>query len=164
MGTTEDMDIEAFRKSVDGTVLTVPRIDATGVHARAPEAVDALFHLPLLALAIMTIARSKEFRTVNLGRTVAALLVEHYRELRRSAHAIEGSLTLRRRCVHALVLLESVGLVTVSRDRKRVVELTAEGKRQIDKARATSTDLGLLIRGLRTSHSRATARRGTDER
>ena len=96
----------------------------------------------------MTAARAKGFRTVNLGRTVAALLVEHYRGLRGSAHAIEGSLTLRRRCVHALVLLESVSLVTVSRDRRRVVELTAEGKRQIDKARATSTDLGLLIRGL----------------
>ena len=149
MGTTEDMGIEAFRESVNGTALTVPRIAPARVRARAPEAVDALFHLPLLALAIMTAARSQGFRTVNLGRTVAALLVEHYRGLRGSAHAIEGSLTLRRRCVHALVLLESVGLVTVSLDRKRVVELTGEGKRQIDKARGTSTDLGLLVRGLR---------------
>ena len=33
----------------------------------APETVDALFHLPLLAMAIMTIARREKFQTMNLG-------------------------------------------------------------------------------------------------
>ena len=158
------MDIEAFRASVAGTVLGLRPVDPAEVRTRVPETVDALFHLPLLALAILTVARSNPFRTVNLGRNVATLLVERFYALRRSAHALEDSLTLRRRCVNALVLLEIVGLVAVSRDRKRIVTLTPAGKRQIDKARAASTDLGLLIRSLSVSYSKATARRDADER
>ena len=158
------IDIDTFRERVSGTTLRLPAIDPAEMRTRAPETVDALFHLPLLALAIMTIARSKPLRTVNLGGSVAALFVEHFYALRQRAHALEASLTLRRRCVNALVFLETVGLVTVSRDRKRTIELTAAGKGQLDKARTTETDLGLLIRGLRASHSRAVARRGIDER
>jgi hypothetical protein len=158
------MDIDAFRARVAGTPLHLPRVDPADVRTRVPETVDALFHLPLLALAIMTIARSKPFRTINLGRFVAALFVEHFYALRGAAHALELSLTLRRRCVSALVLLELVGLVTVSRDRRRMVELTPQGKAQIEKARSASTDLGLLVRGLRVSFSRSVARRGVDER
>ena len=158
------IDIDTFRERVSGAALRVPPIDPADMRSRVPETVDALFHLPLLALAIMTITRSKPFRTVNLGSFVAALLVEHFYALRQRAHTLEASLTLRRRCVNALVLLETVGLVTVTRDRKRIIELTPDGKARLDKARMAEGDLGVLIRGLRASHSRATARRGVDER
>ena len=158
------MDIDTFRGRVAGSAVRLPPVDPTEVRTRVPETVDALFHLPLLALAIMTIARAKPFRTVNLGSFVATLFVEHFYALRSRAHTLEVSLTLRRRCVNALVLLEAVGLVAVSRDRRRLIELTTDGKAQIDKARMAETDLGLLVRGLRASHSRAVARRGLYER
>jgi hypothetical protein len=158
------IDIDTFRERVSGTALRLPPIDSAGIRSRVPETVDALFHLPLLGLAILTIARAKPFRTVNLGSFVASLLVEHFYALRQRAHSLEASLTLRRRCVNALVLLETLGLVTVSRDRKRIIELTTDGKSRLDKARMAEGDLGVLIRGLRGSHSRASARRGTDAR
>src|SRR5690349_577812 len=110
-------DLELFAERAGSMRLRLPAGEAYARAAtEAPETVDALFHLPLLALAIMTIARREKFPTVNLGRRVAVLLVEHFSALRNSAHAMDTSLTLRRRCVSALVLLEIVGLVTVSRD------------------------------------------------
>lgn len=157
------IDLDAFRDRVAGAGVGLPAVEPADMRSRVPETVDALFHLPLLSLAILTIARAKPLRTVSLGGTVAALLVEHFYALKERAHALEASLTLRRRCVNALVLLETVGLVTVSRDRRRVIELTADAKLRLDKARRAEGNLGVLIRGLRESHSRAAARRGSDE-
>lgn len=77
---------------------------------------------------------------------------------------METSLTLRRRCVIALVFLEIVGLVTVSRDRKCVIELTPAGKASFDKARQNTTDLGMLARGLRRAQDKSAARIGFNDR
>ena len=74
---------------------------------------------------------------------------------------MDTSLTLRRRCVSALVLLEIVGLVTVSRDRWRFIELTPSGKKSLDEARQPATDLGMLVRGLRIAQDKSSARIGT---
>ena len=155
-------DLELFTERAGSMRLRVTAGEAyTRATTEAPETVDALFHLPLLALAIMTIARRERFQTVNLGRRVAALLVEQFSALRNSAHAMDTSLTLRRRCVSALVLLEIVGLVTISRDRWRFIELTPAGKKSLDDARRAADDLGLLVRGLRIAQDRSSARLGT---
>jgi hypothetical protein len=152
-------DLELFIVRAGNQRLQAPLgVDPTS--AAAPETVDALFHLPLLALAIMTIARRESFQTINLGRRVAALLVEHFDALHNSSHSIDSSLTLRRRCVSALVFLEMMGLATVSRDRWRFIELTPNGKRCLDDARQQATDLGLLVRGLRISQDKSAARLG----
>lgn len=155
-------DLELFAERAGNLRLRLPAGDSYAEAATgAPETVDALFHLPLLALAIMTIARRETFQTSNLGHRVAALLVEHFIALRNSAHAMDTSLTLRRRCVSALVLLEIVGLVTVSRDRWRFIELTPIGKKSLDDARQQADDLGLLVRGLRIAQDKSAARIGT---
>ena len=78
-------------------------------HTLAPESVDALFHLPVLALTIMTAARHKPFETVALGRTVARMLVERFTALRDTPRTLERSVTMRRRAVEALVFLEMAG-------------------------------------------------------
>ncbi len=157
-------DLQLFLERAGDTRLRLPDVRADQPRIGAPETVDALFHLPLLALAIMTIARRESFQTVNLGRRVAALLVEHFEALRKSAYAMETSLTLRRRCVSALVFLEIVGLISVSRDRRRTIELTQVGKESFDKARQGTSDLGMLVRGLRIAQDRSAARLGTDGR
>ena len=154
-------DLELFLESARNKRLRLPSGESYAHAATgAPEAVDALFHLPLLALAIMTISRRETFQTVNLGRRVAALFVEHFGALRNAAHAMDTSLTLRRRCVGALVLLEIVGLVTVSRDRWRFIELTPSGKKSLDEARQPASDLGMLLRGLRIAQDKSSARIG----
>jgi hypothetical protein len=124
---------------------------------------DALFHLPLLALAAMIIARRTPFRTAVLGRNVAMLLVEHFAALRRSPHGLETSLTLCRRCADALAFLEAAGLALISQDRQRIVTVTQAGKNHIDRAARDATDLGLLVRQLRINQERVMARIG-DER
>lgn len=158
------MDINAFLESLSGTGQRLPVASDSAASGRAPETIDALFHLPLLALAAMVIARNGPFRTVDLGRSVATLLVEHFAALRHSRHGIEMSFTLRRRCADALAFLEAVGLAAVSEDRQRIITLTPAGKSHLDNGSRDSSDLGLLIRRLRIAQERVTARVGNDER
>lgn len=158
------MDVDAFVESVSASGLRLSPANAGVAPGRAPETMDALFHLPLLALAMMVIARRTPFRTVVLGRNVAMLLIEHFAALRRSPHGLETSLTLRRRCADALAFLEAAGLASVSQDRQRIVTLTQAGKTHIDRGGRDGTDLGLLIRQLRITQERVRARVGNDER
>ena len=158
------MDIDSFLESVSATELRFPPVRDAGVRAHAPETIDALFHLPLLALAVMVIARRTPFRTVALGRKVAMLLVEHFKALRRSPHGLETSLTLRMRCAIALAFLEAAKLVAVSPDSRREVTLTPDGKRHFARAISLASDLGLLIRELARNQERVRVRTGGDER
>jgi hypothetical protein len=157
------MDVDAFLELVTPSEirLSVPGDDA--VQVRPPEKADALFHLPLLALAIMVIARHASFRTVALGRMVAVLLVEHFSALRTSPHGLETSVTLRRRCADALAFLEAAGLTVVTDDTLRYVSLTPSGKSHLELALRDTTDLGMFVRQMRRSHDRALMRFG-DER
>jgi len=155
------MDIDAFLNEVSDTDLRLPAVAPTAVGS--PEKMDALFHLPLLALAIMVIARQTPFRTTLLGRKIAMLLVEHFVALANSPQGVETSLTLRRRCADALAFLEAVRLVSVSSDNQRVVTLTEIGRRELDKAMQEESDLGLLVRQFRVKQDRVKARVG-DER
>lgn len=155
------MGVDAFLKSIteSGARLTVPPIDVS--KGRAPEAVDALFHLPLLALATMVIARRNPLHTTVLGRSIGLLLVAHFTALHRSASVLEMSVTLRRRCADSLAFLEAAALVSVSESQsQRLVSLTPEGKKHIDRASRDAGDLGLLVRRLRSSHARMIARSG----
>jgi hypothetical protein len=153
------MDVDAFLESVVAAKIRLPA--ATGAEpARAPDAADALFHLPLLALAVMVIARRTPFQTVALGRNVALLLAEHFAALRRMPQRLETSLTLRRRCADALAFLEAAKLASVSPDARREVTLTPTGRTQLDRAGRADNDLGLLVRQLRTNQERVKARAG----
>src|ERR1035441_10507631 len=152
------MDVDSFLERVSSTEIRLPAPDADATPGRAPETMDALFHLPLLAVAAMIIARRTPFRTAVLGRNVAILLVEHFAALRHSPHGLETSLTLRRRCADALAFLEAAGLAAVSQDNQRIVTLTQAGKNHIDHAARDNTDLGLLVRRLRISQERVMAR------
>ena len=154
------MNVDAFLESVSEKELKLRPQDGAALRARAPESIDALFHLPLLALAVMVIARRTPFQTFAMGRSAALLLAEHFSALRRSPHGLQTSLTLRRRCADALAFLEAAGLVTVSADGRRDVALSPAGRQHLDKMSRDRTELGLFVRQLRVSHERAKARVG----
>jgi hypothetical protein len=156
------MNVDAFLERISERNLSLPATRESS-NRRAPERIDALFHLPLLALAIMVIAHRKQFMTTVLGSNVALLLTEHFTALKHTPHALETSLTLRRRCADALAFLEAAGLIAVSPDRLRTVTLSSEGKANLDHATRDSTDLGLLLRQLKITQDRVIARIG-DER
>ena len=158
------MDVDAFLQSISAADLQLPRTSTATASAHAPETIDALFHLPLLALAVMVIVRRKPFLTLDLGRNVAMLLVEHFSGLRHSPHGLETSLTLCRRCAHALAFLEAGGLAIVSQNPQRIVSLTPNGKKHLDRAGRNGDDLGMLVRQLRTNQERVRARIGGNER
>lgn len=157
------MDVDAFLESVSKSELRLTAASSSELRAHPPETMDALFHLPLLALAMMVIARRTPFRTVALGRNVAMVLVEHFSALRRSPRGLKTSLTLRRRCADALAFLEAAKLVAVSPDSRREVTLTLAGKRHLDRAAREASDLGLFIRDLIRNQERVKARLGDDE-
>jgi hypothetical protein len=154
------MDLDALLERIGDTDIRFP-VPAGGVaHTSAPETVDALFHLPLLALVIMTAARHKPFPTVALGRTVARVLVERFRALRDTPTVLERSVTLRRRAVEALVFLEMAGLVIVSDDDRREISISAEGQGRLDRARRAQDEQAFFLRQLRSAQDRAVARQG----
>ena len=152
------MDLDVLLEQIGDADIRFPLPAGRIPDTRAPEDVDALFHLPLLALAIMTAARHRPFRTVDLGQTVARLLVERFTALRDTPGTLEHSVTMRRRLVDALVFLEAAGLVNVSLDDDREISLSDGGKTRLDRARRTLGDMGLLLRQLRTAQERATVR------
>ncbi len=153
------MNVDDFLASVSNSDLRVPL-----AHDRrnrlAPETVDALFAMPLLALTILVTARKRPFQTMHLGRIVSSALTDLFIALRRSVHSLESSLTLRRRCAEALAFLESARLVSVSEDEKRVVRLTDAGRMKLDRSLRDATDLGLLVRRLGIALERGHARQG----
>lgn len=155
------MNVDAFLERISERGHSLPATPESTV-ARAPERVDALFHLPLLALAIMIIARRQPFRTAVVGSYVALLFTEHFTGLKHTPHALETSLTLRRRCADALAFLEAARLVAVSPDRLRNVTLSSEGKSGLDRAARDSNDLGLLVRQLKITQERVVASVGNE--
>lgn len=158
------MGVDAFLESFSATDFRLP-VPVGAAVGRAPETMDALFHLPLLALAVVVIARRTPLQTSALGRRVAMLLVENFSALHHSKNGLATSLTLMHRCADALAFLEVAGLVTVSQDHRRTILLTPIGKSKIDRAsRDDSSDLGRLIRQLGLNQERVMARTGGDER
>src|ERR1700684_4255341 len=155
------MNVDAFLERISERNLSLPATRES-TNRRAPERIDALFHLPVLALAIMVIARRKQFMTTVLGSNVALLLTEHFTALKHTPHALETSLTLRRRCADALAFLEAAGLAAVSADRLRTVTLSSEGRTNLDRATRDATDLGLLVRQLKITQDRVIARIGDE--
>lgn len=154
------MNVDEFLQSVSDNDLKLRPQDSAALRARAPETIDALFHLPLLALAVMVIARRTPFLTLATGRNVALLLTEHFSALHRAPHALLTSLTLRKRCADALAFLEASGLITVSSDGRREVTLSVSGRQHFDKMTRDRSELGLFVRRLRVDLERAKARIG----
>jgi hypothetical protein len=130
---------------------------------RSPERVDALFHLPLLALAIMVIAQREKLISASVGRRVAALFTEHFGGLRTAGHTLEWSSTLRRRSAEALTFLEVAAFVGISSSERREIVLTQAGRSLLNRAMQENlTDTGALVRGLVRAAERSIARRGRE--
>lgn len=151
------MNIDDFAKQLahsDVRISISSQIDSK----RIPATDDALFHLPLLSLAILVLASRKDFTTAVVGNWVTRLLAEQFVALRRTSGALHSSLTLRRRSADALAYLEAVGLVVISNDHIRSIGLTELGKRKLRGVAGASNDGGLLYRQLVTNRQRVESR------
>ena len=156
------MNIDDFARDLtsNGFRLSVP--DTRGRH-QSPSTVDALFHLPLLSLAVMVLAMQPRLSTRSVGNLVIQLLSEHFHALRRSGSAIDTSMTLRRRCADAVAFLERARLIVVAESDDRTIAISDLGRTRMRQIRHKPTDEGLLVRQLMSSRDRSASRGSVGE-
>lgn len=151
------MKIDDFAEQVRSVGLRIS-ISSKPDANRAPATADALFHLPLLSLAILALASQKGFTTAVVGNWVGALMAEQFHALRWTSGGFHSSMTLRRRSADALAYLESLNFVDVSKDELRKISLSDLGKRKVRIILAAESDGGLLFRQLVTNRQRVISR------
>lgn len=115
---------------------------------------DGVFHVPLLALCILIIARSKkvDLWTADLAAWTGATLGRHFAGSPGTQRKLEWSLQHRKRCADALVFLENVQLVSVQETPQRTVRCTARGLEFVRTILRRTDEVGVLLRGLDRSH------------
>lgn len=146
-----EADFDSFVSRASAAHIRLKLDEAPDLSTRRP---DALFHLPLLALTVLTIASSIRdgVPTSEIGTWTALTIQRAFTGLDLSPQRLRFSVVLRKRCADALVFLEGAGLTEVSGGSARVVRATQEGREVVRKAAGeTESEAGVLVRGLRRS-------------
>jgi len=106
---------------------------------------EALFHLPLIAITILMLAKGRTKPTVQeLGRVVGECFERTFPAFRSSGQHLGWSAALRVRTVHALSFLEQAKLAQVRPESKEIVA-TDLGRRVIDRALVQRSDLAQAL-------------------
>ncbi len=107
---------------------------------------EALFHLPLLAMTILLLSKSRSKpKSDELGQLVGECFERTFKGFKGSSQYLGWSANLRMRTVKALTFLETARLVEVdTRDSK--IKVTEMGKKVVSKAIDDDTDLGYNLR------------------
>jgi hypothetical protein len=106
---------------------------------------EALFHLPLLAITILMLAKgSRKPKIDQIGQLVGECFERTFTGFKGSSQHLGWSATLRVRTVKALTFLETAGLVYIENGR---IAVTLKGKSVIAAGlEAESTDLAYTLR------------------
>jgi hypothetical protein len=103
---------------------------------------EALFHLPLLAMTILLLSKSRSKPKIDeLGQLVGECFERTFKGFKGSSQYLGWSANLRMRTVKALTFLETASLVEVD-TRESKIKVTKTGKQVISKALEGDTDLG----------------------
>jgi hypothetical protein len=126
---------EAKEKAVS---IELDNLNKVSVHKLSNE---ALFHLPLLAMTILLLSKSRSKPKSNeLGQLVGECFERTFKGFKGSSQYLGWSANLRMRTVKALTFLETTDLVVVDiKDSK--IKVTSMGKKVIAKALDCDTDL-----------------------
>lgn len=152
---TTEQSFESFVQKAVAAHVQLPFEQDSDLSTRRP---DALFHLPLIALTILTIsaARRDGVPTAEVGTWAALTIQRTFNGLHVSAQRLRFSVVLRKRCAEALVFLEGAGLGTVTGTGTRIIHASATGKDLLRKlATDPESDAGVLVRGLTRSYAAA---------
>ena len=138
-------------------------VEAAAVRTASAATIDGLFHVPLLALTIVTIVRARHtsLPTSDVATWTLGTLSRHFEALRLSKSHLRWSVLLRRRCADALVFLETSQLIAVQEGPPRTLKLTLNGREFIRKASAGTDETGVLARQLARAHQ-SVARAGLE--
>jgi hypothetical protein len=125
---------------------------------------EAMFHLPLLAVVILMLAKGQAKPKVeSLGQLVGECLERTFVGFRGSAQHLGWSATLRVRTVQALSFLELSSQVKVGRD-SREVSATALGHSVIHSALKGGSDLSSTLYQLERNYRNLRAEQKQKER
>ncbi|ATM86030.1 MULTISPECIES: hypothetical protein [Yersinia] len=127
------MNYEEFLNSVESNDVS---IDINPVGDRVPAGLDneALFQLPLIAMIILLMSKSRRKPVVSeIGQLVGKLLEDTMGGFKGSSQYLGWSANLRMRTVTAVNFLESVELVYVN-EKKGKLDITELGKKVINRA------------------------------
>jgi hypothetical protein len=113
---------------------------------------EALFHLPLLAITVLLLAKTKRKPRIDeLGQLVGECFERTFVGFQGSSQHLGWSANLRVRTVRALTFLETAKLVAVDKSKGRIVA-TEAGKEVIAAALDSASDLAYTLRVIERSY------------
>lgn len=127
------MDYEEFfqEASEKEIVLSLDQFSDSATHRLSNE---ALFHLPLLAMTILLLSKTRRKpKSDELGQLIGECFERTFSGFKGSSQHLGWSANLRMRTVKALTFLETVSLVEVDCHDSRI-KATAFGKKVVSKA------------------------------
>lgn len=112
---------------------------------------EALFHIPLLAVVVLTLAcLSRKPRTAEIGQMVGECIERTFTNFKGSSQRLGWSANLRIRTVAALAFLESASLIIVAD--KGIISATDLGRKVIKSAFAEDDDLSFTLMTVERSY------------
>ncbi|MGI0119870.1 hypothetical protein [Zooshikella sp. RANM57] len=138
------MDYEEFfqEASEKEIVLSLDQFSSSATHRLSNE---ALFHLPLLAMTILLLSKTRRKpKSDELGQLIGECFERTFSGFKGSSQHLGWSANLRMRTVKALTFLERVSLVEVDRHDSRI-KATEFGKKVVSKAIEVQSDLGYTL-------------------
>ncbi len=138
------MDYEEFfqEASEKQIVLSLEQVSDAPTHRLSNE---ALFHLPLLAMTILLLSKTRRKpKSDELGQLMGECFERTFSGFKGSSQHLGWSANLRMRTVKALTFLETANLVEVDRHDSRI-KATELGKKVVSKAIDIQSDLGYTL-------------------
>ncbi len=138
------MDYEEFFQEASEKEIVLPLDQFSG---SAPHRLsnEALFHLPLLAMTILLLSKTRRKpKSDELGQLIGECFERTFSGFKGSSQHLGWSANLRMRTVKALTFLETVSLVEVDRHDSRI-KVTEFGKKVVSKAIDVQSDLGYTL-------------------
>ncbi|EPN4464483.1 hypothetical protein ACET4R_22345 [Pseudomonas aeruginosa] len=113
---------------------------------------ETLFHIPLIALTIVLLARSQAKPKRNdIGMLVGQCFEQSIASFKGSTQELGWSANLRVRTVKALTFLEDAGMVVVHKHNSRI-DATEPGKKFIDKVLNEESHLCVALLTIKRSY------------
>lgn len=113
---------------------------------------EALFHLPLLAITILILAKDRRKPKIEeLGQLIGECFERSFSGFKGSSQHLGWSANLRVRTVRALTFLETANLVSMNENRGRI-SITPAGKRVIDAALSKQSGLTYTLHLIERSY------------
>lgn len=146
------MSVEEFFAEAERLKLRVDLPDRDSSFSGQTLSNEALFQLPLLAMTVLALAKSRSKpRLSEIGQLVGECLERTVVGFKGSSQHIGWSANLRIRTIKALTFLEATGLALVD-SRTRDIAATPLGRAVYDRALEEESPLALSLRVIELSY------------